>query len=226
MVRAESQLTQGGNIVKKLMSMLLIVSMVVLATPAFALWDTKIDEQTNNSSDATALAAQQQGQGQAQGQGQGQMQGQAAIAAQGQGQLGIVGQKATNDQSVSVGGDTQKNNAYILTAPNTVAGDGQQAMAAYSIVGGVNVAESSEYKVCIEKIRIVSQMLAADLITKDVAIVEANAAFEQMKDSTQPKRILWVGPKTRGIHLGNGLGLLAMDGCSVNTDTIGKKKSK
>lgn len=142
-----------------------------------------------------------------QGQGQGQEQGQAqaAVAVQGQAQK----TKQANAQNVNVNGDEL--NTYVMTAPNTVAGDGQTAAAAYSIFGGVNVSESDEYKVCIEKIRILSQMEAAGLITKEEAIDEAQLVYKQLKASTRPKRVLGILWKTRGRHILNGLGLFACD---------------
>lgn len=206
---------------KKFIIGLMVLGTMLLSVPAFALLD-------DNSTNAAALAAQgqlqgqdqgqAQGQAQGQGQGQGQMQGQAAIAAQGQGQLGIVGQSAKNDQSVSVGGDTQKNVAYVLTAPNTVAGDGQSAASMYSIFGGLNLAESAEYKECLEKIRIVDQMKAAGLITVEVAQVEAWEAYLQMKKATQPRRVLGILWETRGKHILNGFGTLATDSAGINCD--------
>jgi len=224
---------------KKLISVIMIGMMVFSSPMAFADIDDVIgsaaestsishggsaDSRSNSDSRSSANAAQQQGQ--LQGQAQGQMQGQAAIAAQGQGQLGIVGQKSTNDQSVNVGGDTQKNTAYVMTAPNTVAGDGQSAMSACSIFGGLNLADSAEYKECIEKIRVVSQMSAANLITTEVAKAEAWEAYQQMKESTQPKRVLGVLWKTRGRHIFNGFGMLSTDSAPVNSDNLfGLKKT-
>ena len=118
-------------------------------------------------------------------------------------------QDQNSSQGVTVEGD--KENTYVMTAPNTVAGEGQSAMAAYSIFGGFNVAESDEYKVAIEVIRTVSQMAAAGLITKEEAREEALIALKQLKDATRPKRVLGFLWKTRGRHLGNLLGLLSMD---------------
>jgi hypothetical protein len=127
------------------------------------------------------------------------------------------------EQSTTVGGDTNKNTAYVMTAPNTVAGQGQQAASLYSIFGGINTAESSEYSVCIEKIRVISQMNASGLIDKELAKEEALEALAQLKDASKPKRVLGFLWKTRGVHLLNGCGLLATDACEdFNIDKLGE----
>jgi hypothetical protein len=163
---------------------------------------------SNSSSSIGAISnsnKNKQGQDQKQKQAQGQMQG--------QGQLGIV------SPTQSVGGDTQKNTAYVLTAPNTVAGQGQQASSVYSIFGGVNMAQTAEYQICREKIDVIKNMEVCGYLSKEEALAEARDAFNQLKDNTQVKRILWIGPKTRGVHLGNAFGILAMDSCNeINTD--------
>jgi len=177
------------------MKRILAVALVLclMALPAYALLD---DNSTNQEQLANGGSA-------AQDQAQGQGQAQAAIAIQGQTQ----GQG--NEQSVSFEGDNEE--SYVMVAPNTVASDGQSAVSAYSVFGGLNVAESDEYMVAIEKIRCVSQMEAAGLITIEEARIEALDALEQLKESTKPKRVLGFLWKTRGRHAGNLLGMLSMD---------------
>jgi len=162
--------------------------------------DSKSESESNSKSKSSARSNQKQGQAQ--------------------------GQVAVGKVSTDVGGD--KITTYVMTAPNTVAGEGQQAASIYSIVGGVNTAESSEFKLAKEKITLLSQMEASGLITKELAQAEALEALTQLKDASQPRRFLGIGPKTRGVHLLNGLGLLATDGCNeVNWDNaFGLKKKK
>lgn len=238
---------------KKFLSIAVVIAMVALAVPAFGLYDDNSNKATSTStatggnggngfggtggrSDSSSSAGNVSGlgnrayspeasatQGQLQGQMQGQGQGQ--IAAQGQGQLGIV------SPSQSVGGDTTKNTAYVMTAPNTVAGKDQQASSIYSIFGGINVAQTAEYVVCREKMDVIENLKKGGYLSIEEAAAEMTATWKQFKDNTQEKRVLWIGPKTRGVHLGNLAGLLAMDSCNeINTDNwmglknLGKKK--
>lgn len=201
-----------------------VVLSFMLVIPAYAMFDdnsTNQDQQQGqigiNRNDNTNLQGQSQGmisdnentnrnnndnentnlQGQAQGQGQGQIA------------VGKVKTDQANAQSVNVEGDTMK--TYVMTAPNTVANKGQSAFSGYSIFGGINLAESEEATTCMEKIICISQMQQAGLLTQEEAVSEAKLAFQQLKDSTKPKRILGFGPTTRGRHLFNVFGILATD---------------
>ena len=226
---------------KKFLSVVVALAIIALAVPAFGLYDNNSENATATSnatggnggngfggtggrsdSSSSSSAGNVSGlgnrayspeasatQGQMQGQGQGQ------IAAQGQGQLGIV----SPSQSTSVGGDTTKNTAYVMTAPNTVAGKDQQASSIYSIFGGINVAQTAEYVVCREKMDVIENLKKGGYLSVEEAAAEMAATWKQFKDNTQEKRVLWIGPKTRGVHLGNLAGLLAMDSCNeINTD--------
>ena len=229
---------------------------VALAVPAYALFDdnstnanaassaisssspvqnftptNRSDNSNDNRNTNTNITSSSARTDQTQGQLQGQMQGQGQIAAQGQGQgqLGIV----SPTQSTSVGGDTQKNTAYVMTAPNTVAGAGQQAASVYSIFGGVNVAQTAEYITCREKMDVIENLKKGGYLTADEAQAEMAIAWKQFKDNTQEKRWLFIGPKTRGVNAGNIFGLFATDSCNeFNTDNwmgiknikLGKKK--
>ena len=132
------------------------------------------------------------------------------------------GQNQTANGTVSVSGDTEKHvmgEGLYLAAPNTVAGAGQQASSVYSVFGGVNMTQTQEYQVCREKIDVITSMRTAGYLTADEATAEAKAAWAQLKDNTQPKRFLWIGPKTRGVSGGNLFGIVACDGCNeFNTD--------
>ncbi len=190
----------------------LVLAVCLISLPAYALLD---DNSTNQEQVANGgSASQDQGQGQGQDQGQGQNQGQAQGQGQGQAQAAVAiqgqNQGQGNEQVTNIS-DKDEVNSYVMAAPNTVAHDGQSAMSAYSVFGGLNIAESDEYMLAIEIIRTLSQMQAAGLITKDEARAEALEALDQLKESTRPKRVLGFLWKTRGRHAGNLLGLISMD---------------
>jgi hypothetical protein len=197
-----------------------------------------------------ASALNEQDQGQAQGQLQGQLQGQAQ--GQGQAQIGIndndnkntnvgtnvginenkndnrssakstaiQGQLQGNKQETNIGGDTEK--TYYMAAPAQAVAKGVDQGAIYSIFGGVNLSQTEEYQVCIEKLNTIVLMKANGFLSSEDAAIEAKKAFAQLKDSSTPKRILMVGPKTRGRHLLNAFGLLANDSW-VNEDKVNDK---
>lgn len=189
--------------------LVIIVLVMLLAVPAFALNDHSMTNQqgqiaTGGRADADASARSTSSSRQMQGQGQ--LQGQA------QGQIG----------EVNVSGDSEKHimgEALYLAAPTTTAAQGQQASAVYSIFGGVNMAQTAEYQICKEKIDVATMMVKNGYLTVEEGKAEALKAYQELLDNTQAKRILWVGPKTRGVHLGNLFGMLAMDSCNeINTD--------
>ena len=125
---------------------IIVIAVALIASPAFGLMDYE-DNSINQD--------QQQQQGQAQGQAQGQGQGQAQIAAADADARACSNSTAIQGQAALQGNrqeSTEKNTTYVMTSPDTVAQDGQSAVAGYSIFGGLNIAESAEYKVCIEKI--------------------------------------------------------------------------
>lgn len=160
----------------------------------------------NSDADADARATvnndnqNMQGQGQLQGQGQDQQQGQQM----GQGQVS-VGQVDVQDNS------SYKSTAYSFAPPSLASNRGMNEGNIYSIFGGIGLSEDSEYIVCMQKLQVIDSMVKAGLMPADVALVEAEIAFTQLKDSTKPRRVLWVGPKTRGRHIGNFFGLIATD---------------
>lgn len=184
--------------------MWLIVVLVMLMTmPAYALLND--DHSVNSESKSKAYSSSRSSAYQKQAQGQ--IQGQA------QGQIG----------EVTVTGDTEAKHvmgeSFALVAPNTIAAQGQQASSVYSIFGGVNLAQTAEYQICKEKIDVATLMVKNGYLTAEEGKAEALKAYQELLDNTQAKRILWIGPKTRGIHLGNLFGMLAMDSCNeINTD--------
>ena len=161
--------------------------LLLFCTTAYAAFDT------NN--------AQEQGQGQAQGQLQGQAQ--AAVAVQGQ------AQKASNDQAVSVGGDSEETKVYANTWPAIHGDQGSSNMNAYSIFGGVGFTETKEYRVCIEKLQVIENLGKSGVLTKEEVVNESLSAWEQLKKSTRPERWLGFGFRTSGRNLLNVLGLLS-----------------
>ena len=169
------------------MRSMIVVAIVLMATTAYAAFDT------NN--------AQQQGQGQ--GQAQGQMQGQAAVALQGQ------SQDAANAQSVSLGGDSEKTKIYANTWPTTQGDQGSSNMNAYSIFGGLGITETKEYRVCIEKLQVIENLGKTGVLSGDEVREESLKAWEQLKKSTLPERWMGFGFRTSGRNLLNVMGLLS-----------------
>lgn len=170
------------------------------------------NNRNNNKNNNTATGGnasqgqgQQQGQGQGQAQGQGQGQAQAAVAAQQQGQANVQG------TDVNVGGDTFDTTTYVMTAPDTIANEGQTAFSGYSIFGGLNLVETEEAKGCMERIVLIDQMQKSGLMSKEQALDEAQLAFKQLKDAQRTKRILSFGPRTTGRHIFNAFGILSTD---------------
>jgi hypothetical protein len=161
--------------------MRVIVFLLLFCTTAYAAFDT------NN----------------AQEQGQLQGQAQAAISLQGQ------AQKASNDQAVSVGGDSEETKVYANTWPTTHGDQGSSNMNAYSIFGGIGITETKEYRVCIEKLQVIENLGKTGVLTKDEVITESLTAWEQLKKSTRPERWLGFGFRTSGRNLLNGMGLLS-----------------
>jgi len=182
---------------------LAVLAIALVATPAFALLD---DNSTNQGQAQGQGQGQLQGQAQGQGQGQGQMQGQAAIAAQGQ--LGIVGQKATNDQAVTVGGDSNENKTYAVSYPSLSGGEGVSQANAYSIFGGLGLSSTEQYKALITQVQAVEAMKS---LTNEEKKVIVDALVAKMVESNKDKRFLGLFWKTSGRDLGNMLGLLSWD---------------
>ena len=161
--------------------MKVIVFLLLFCTTAYAAFDT------NN----------------AQEQGQLQGQAQSAVAVQGQ------AQKASNDQAVSVGGDSEETKVYANTWPAIHGDQGSSNMNAYSIFGGVGFTETKEYRVCIEKMQVIENLGKSGVLTKEEVVNESLSAWEQLKKSTRPERWLGFGFRSSGRNLLNVLGLLS-----------------
>jgi len=133
-------------------------------------------------------------------------------------QLGIVEQGSEQSTAVDA---SEKNNVFapVFVAPSLNPTKGMAESQLNSIFGGLGFSQTEEYSTCSESIKLTLEALSAGIITKEEAKEEYLAAKTQYKDATSPKRLLSIGPKTRGRHLLNGFGLLANDGCKeFNTD--------
>jgi len=172
-----------------------------------------------------------------------QQQGQIGINEQQQGQIGINKNKNTNEQGQAQIGineqdqdqgqlqgqgqfavgqvqvqDNSSYEAYSFSPPGLNPTKGMNEGNIYSIFGGIGLSEDAEYAVCIEKLAVIERMAAAGYLSDEDAQEEALAAFEQLKEATQTKRILGVGPKTRGRHIFNMFGLIATDSYRGNNN--------
>lgn len=175
------------------MRYLVIILALALSTPAIA-------DITQNSPS--------QGQDQAQGQQQGQAQGQAAVAAQAQGQLGVVGQKAENNQGVTVGGD----DIDTVTAvwPVVPSSPNKEEKALYSLFGGIGSNKTEEHIRIQQAMQIAETLFKNKVITEDEYKVDLQLLYKQLKASIKPQKLFGVLPiAQRGCSILNGCGLLA-----------------
>lgn len=163
---------------------------------------------STNINTPIANARQNQKQAQDQGQGQGQI---------------AVGQVQVQDNS------SYESKAYSFAPPALSSNKGMNEGNIYSIFGGIGLAEDSEYVLAIEKLAVIERLEKLGYISKEEAISEGRICLMQLKDSTLPKRILAIGPKTRGRHLLNLFGLIALDSwvneSKVNEKVIQKEKN-
>jgi hypothetical protein len=109
------------------------------------------------------------------------------------------------------GDDGDEVKAYSFSAPGLSANKGVSEGNFYSVFGGIGISATEEYQLAIDRIAVVERLEAAGYIDSSSAREQALAAYSQLVDATQPKRVLGVLWKTRGRHLGNLFGLASMD---------------
>jgi len=141
---------------------------------------------------------------QGQGQDQGQMQGQSMGQAMGQGQV-AVGKVGVEVQ------DNSSYKSYAFSPPGLSANKGVNEGNIYSVFGGIGLASTEEYAICVEKISVIERLEKLGYITAIEARVEARKVFLQLKEASKAKRFLGVLGKTRGRNLINLFGLLSWD---------------
>lgn len=156
----------------------------------------------SNSNKNTNTQGQVQGQAQSQKASSTALSGSAAI----QGQLGIVGQSASNDQSVNVGGDTNK--TYANAWPSLSGGEGVSQGNAYSMFGGIGLSNTEKYKVYITEIQAVE---ASKVLTDAEKATMVKTLYQKMLDTNKKQRFLGLFWETSGKNLSNLMGLLAWD---------------
>ncbi len=220
---------------KKILAVVMTVAMLFCASTAFGLLDDKsvLKDSNNALAGAVGIGGDQQQQ-----MGQiginDQQQGQIGINknkniyspdnknVQGdvtgiQGQLGVVGQG--NKQGTIVDA-SEKNDIFapVFVAPSLNPVKGMNEAQINSILGGIGFSQTEEYSTCSESIKLTLDALKAGLITVDEAKEEYLIAKSQFEDATAPKRILSIGPKTRGRHIFNLFGMIATDACDLNVD--------
>lgn len=109
--------------------------------------------------------------------------------------------------SVSVEGDTN----YTYSQGNITPTVGADGVNVGTPLGGVGLTGTEEYRQAQAKIEVTIALYQAGLLTEQEAKRDAFLAYQQMDDASCPKRLLMIGPKTRGRHLLNGFGILATD---------------
>lgn len=178
----------------------LVLALVLLAAPAFAVLDDNSNHNTQGQ-----LQGQQQGQGQAQGQGQGQLQGQAqaAIAAQGQGQ----GQIAVGKVDVQ---DNSKTETTAIAFPSTGATEGVASANASYMFGNLGLSDTEMYK---KGAHIIQTVLAVpdNIIEPELKAAIVKDVISKMRESIRPRRLLGIGPEQHSKNLINLFGLLSFD---------------
>jgi hypothetical protein len=193
---------------------LILVLMLVLAVPAYALLDdnSTLKDSTNQlqgqiaeGGDANQQQGQGQGQLQGQAQGQGQGQAQAAIAAQGQIQ-GNLGIQKGNTTDVKVEGDNVK--TYAVSYPALSGGEGVSQANAYSIMGGLGLSNTEEYKLLITQIQAIEAIQSLDVETKAEIVADL---VDKLVESNKAQRFLGMFWRTSGRNLSNLFGILSWD---------------
>lgn len=121
------------------------------------------------------------------------------------------GGSAIANSSSSGGGGGGKTTLYAYSAPGLAPQVGVESLQLNSVFGGIAVSNSEDYVKDMGRVGLVSKVYEQGLITKDEARNEVNQSLKRLKGSTGPKRLLGVGPVTRGKHLFNLFGLLATD---------------
>lgn len=182
-----------------------------------------------NASGGDAFALGGSG-GKGYGYGGDQKQGQIGINDQKQGQIGINRQLGVVDQGNEQDTTIDASNktdvfAPVFVAPSLNPVKGMNEAQINSILGGIGFSQTEEYSTCAESIKLTIDALKNGLITVEEAKDEYLIAKAQFEDATAPKRILSIGPKTRGRHLFNLFGIIATDPCDYNVDNnlgIGK----
>ena len=138
----------------------------------------------------------------------------AATSSVGNSNSGTVAQ-SSNDNSATGGeggsAEVILGDEYYLSAPSTVAESGQRASAMYSFFGGVNMAQTEEAKQTSDNIKLLVFMAKNEIINRDELRKEAIAQYKQLRHASKPKRVLGILWRTRGNHVGNLFGALAMD---------------
>jgi len=109
--------------------------------------------------------------------------------------------------SVNVEGDTTYSYTQGDITP-TVGADGVNFGTPF---GGIGLTGTEEYRQAQAKIEVTIALYKAGILTDQEAKRNAYLAYQQMDDASCPKRLLMLGPKTRGRHLLNGFGMLATD---------------
>ena len=118
-----------------------------------------------------------------------------------------------------------ENTVYANAWPGINGEAGTSNFNGYSIFGGIGISATAEYKICIEKLANIKMMQDCGYLTKEEALAEARAAFNQFKYTTQDKRMLGVLWKTTGRNLLNGFGLLSWDSFWSDSDAASAKKA-
>ena len=109
--------------------------------------------------------------------------------------------------SVSV----ERNTSYAYTQGNITPTVGADGVNFGTPFGGIGLTGTEEYRQAQAKIEVTIALYQAGILTGQEAKRNAFLAYQQMDAASCPKRLLMIGPKTRGRHLLNGFGMLATD---------------
>lgn len=109
--------------------------------------------------------------------------------------------------SVSIEGNT----SYAYTQGDITPTVGADGVNFGTPFGGIGLTGTEEYRQAQAKIEVTIALYQAGILTGQEAKRNAFLAYQQMDDASCPRRLLMIGPKTRGRHLLNGFGMLATD---------------
>ena len=121
--------------------------------------------------------------------------------------VGLQGQKSSQDNDVSIGGD--KTTVLSYAQGSLTASAGTSGMNVGSPWGGASVGNTERYEKLNARTGILKTLVDTGLIEKDSANLEAYDIVAEMAEETKPVRFLGCLWRTDGVNLLNGFGLLS-----------------
>ena len=106
---------------------------------------------------------------------------------------------------------TDSSRSYSYSAPSLSPAVGNETSQLGSVFGSLSLSNTEDYVKETKRAEVVIALYQLGLIGEFEAQDEAQSILQELRDSSRAKRIIGVGPKTRGKHLFNLFGILATD---------------